>query len=296
MTGRTPQRRPVAARPLPRRTVPIRPTRRGRRIRRASAGLSPVRAGAALAMLASAFAIYGVANSSAFAYEQLRIDGASLTAPADIEAALQDVRGHNLFRLTTGPSEAAVRELATVADAVVSVRLPDTILVRVEERVPILVWAVGARRYLVDESGALFTRADDAPTADVAALPVIEDRRAASAGLSVGRSIDPVDLDAATRLASLVPSDVGSAAGSLAVIVSDASGFVLRAKPDGWDAVFGFYTPSLRTPELIPGQVRLLRSLVIGREPVIDKVILASDTDGTYIPKPTPSPSPTPEP
>ena len=51
-----------------------------------------------------------------------------------------------------------------------------------------------------------------------------------------------------------------------------------------------------RTPELIPGQVRLLRSLLIGREPTLDKVILASETDGTYTVKPTPRPSATPAP
>ena len=56
--------------------------------------------------------------------------------------------------------------------------------------------------------------------------------------------------------------------------------------------IFGFYTPSLRTPELIPGQVRLLRSLLIGREPLIARVVLASETDGTYIAKPTPEAEP----
>ena len=65
----------------------------------------------------------------------------------------------------------------------------------------------------------------------------------------------------------------------------------MTAKPGGWDAVFGFYTASLRTPELIPGQVRLLRSLLIGREQLTERVILASDTDGTYVTKPTPTPA-----
>jgi hypothetical protein len=46
----------------------------------------------------------------------------------------------------------------------------------------------------------------------------------------------------------------------------------------------------------VPGQVRLLRSLLIGREPNIDKVILASETDGTYTVKPTASPSASPAP
>jgi hypothetical protein len=134
------------------------------------------------------------------------------------------------------------------------------------------------------------------PRPAAAGLPVVEDRRAASAGLSVGSAIGAVDLDAATRLASLVPSDVGSAAEALHVFVDDASGFTVRTRPAGWRAVFGFYTPTLRTPELIPGQVRLLRSLLIGREGQIERIILASETDGTFVPKPTPTPSPTPAP
>ena len=55
--------------------------------------------------------------------------------------------------------------------------------------------------------------------------------------------------------------------------------------------MFGFYTPSLRTTDLIPGQVRLLRSLLAGREATIKRVVLASQTDGTYVPRATPSPS-----
>ena len=107
-------------------------------------------------------------------------------------------------------------------------------------------------------------------------------------------ALDAVDLDAATRLASLVPADVGSSAVSLAIRVTDQSGYVVDARPAGWSAVFGFYTPSLRTTELIPGQVRLLRSLLIGREQLVERVILASATDGTYIPRSTPKPSKAP--
>jgi len=61
------------------------------------------------------------------------------------------------------------------------------------------------------------------------------------------------------------------------------------SRPGSWSAVFGFYTPSLRTTEMIPGQVRLLRSLLIGRESLVDRVILASESDGTYTPRTTPS-------
>jgi hypothetical protein len=213
-----------------------------------------------------------------------------------VEQALGGVRGVNLFGLRTGALEAGLLELPTIRAADVRVGLPDSLLVRLEERTAVLVWRVGARRYLVDRDGRLFARVGDTPSPEVATLPVVEDRRATSAGLSVGGHLEPVDLDAATRLASLIPADVGSEAEGLTVAVGDMNGFVVRARPDSWSAVFGFYTLSLRTPDLIPGQVRLLRSLLIGREPLLDRVILASETDGTYTVKPTPRPSATPSP
>ena len=245
-------------------------------------------------MLASAGAIYGVGASSAFDYARLQVDGAIYTDPAVAEDAVAEARGKNLFRLSTEPLKAALEALPAVEGASVEVRLPGTLVVTLHERVPVLVWKVGARRYLADSTGDLFGRLGDDQPAEAARLPVIDDRRAASAGLSVGTRLDPQDVDAATRLASLAPGDVGSAAKKLQVRVTDENGFVVRADPQGWIAIFGFYTPSLRTPELIPGQVRLLRSLLIGREPLIERVVLASETDGTYVPKPTPKASASP--
>ncbi len=270
--------------------------RRLRPVRRASARLSVARAGAALAMLASAGAIYGVGASPAFVYARLQVDGAVYTDPAAAEAAIGTARGQNLFRLSTDPLRTALEQLPTVSSASVGVELPGTLHVTLHERVPVLIWRVGARRYLTDSDGYLFGRLGDKPPREATDLAVIDDRRAASAGLSVGTRLDPQDVDAATRLASLVPADVGSAAGELQVRVTDENGFVIRADPQGWLAIFGFYTPSLRTTDLIPGQVRLLRSLLIGREPLIERVILASATDGTYVPRPTPKSSPSASP
>lgn len=233
-------------------------------------------------MLASAAAIYGVGASTAFDYTRLQVDGLQFTDPAAVEAALAPVRGRNLFGLTTAPLEATLETLTTVERARVDVRLPGTLGVTLEEREPILIWQVGERRYLADSDGALFALLGNEPPAGAAGLPVIDDRRAASAGLSVDRRLDELDLDAATRLASLVPADVGSGAVSLTVVVNDDNGFVLETRPKGWSAVFGFYTPSLRTTDIIPGQVRLLRSLLVGREQLVDRAILASETDGAY--------------
>jgi POTRA domain, FtsQ-type len=240
--------------------------------------------------LASAAAIYGVASSSAFDYANLRVLGAHYTDLATVESSLAGVRGANLFAIETKPLEVELGRLTTVARARVAVQLPDTLAVTLDEREPILVWKVGERRYLVDVAGALFAMLNDKPPPEAAALPVVDDHRAASAGLSIGRSLEAVDLDAATRLASLRAADIGSAAEGLAVSLTDENGFVVRSTPAGWTAVFGFYTPSLRTPALIPGQVRLLRSLLVGREPLVERVILASDTDGTYVPRATSTP------
>jgi len=263
--------------------------RRRSRVRRASAGLSRVRAGAALGMLLAAGGIYGVAASPAFGLGPVTVRGVQLTDVAEVTARLGLVPGTNLFALSTEPLAARLLELPTVAAADVTIRLPDTLDVDVHEREPILVWGVGERRFLVDRDGVLFAELGP-DSQEGATLPAMTDARAASAALGVGGRLDPLDLDAATRLGSVKPADVGSTASRLAVSVTDANGFVVTAMPSGWSAVFGFYTPSLRRPDLIAGQVRLLRSLLAGREPAVDRVILASDTSGTFIPRPSPTP------
>ncbi len=295
MTQRPTTRRPVSSRPSGRGQVAARPMRRSRRVRRASGGLSPVRAGAMLGLLLAGAAIYGVAHSSAFTFTRVDLRGAAFTDPAAVDALLVDARQRNLFVLSTRPLVERLGTLPTVANAAVTVSLPNALVVSLKEREAILVWRVGERRYLADSEGNLFARMDgDVVSEEVAALPVVEDQRAASAGLSIGRRLEVVDRDAATRLASLRPSDVGSASARLQVVVTDASGFLVQAEPVGWRAVFGFYTPSLRTPELIPGQVRLLRSLLLGREALIDRIVLASETDGTYTTREPASPATTP--
>jgi len=239
---------------------------------------------------------YGVTTSSAFDYANLRVEGARFTKSSDVRDVLAVATGQNLFKVETKSLEEAVERLPTVARARVGVELPGTLAVRIDERDPILVWKVGERRFLVDSTGTLFASFPSDPPAAAADLPIVDDRRSTSLVLDVGGTLDPVDLDAATRLGSLVPDDVGSEADSLAIVLTDENGYVLKPRPGGWSAVFGFYTPTLRSPAIIPGQVRLLRSLLIGRAPLVDRVILANETDGTYTTKPTPKPSGSPSP
>jgi POTRA domain-containing FtsQ-type protein len=262
--------------------------RRTRPIRRASAGLSAVRAGAALAMLVSAGAIYGVGASAAFGFRTLELDGDQYTVADEVRGLVGVVVGANLFLVATDVIEARIAQLPTVAGVDVEVSLPATIRVALRDREPVMTWRVGERSFLVDGSGMLFAELGGRSTEEAARLPAIADLRAGSASLEVGARLDPIDIDAATRLGSVKPDQIGSAARSLRVTVSDQHGFVVHADPDGWTAIFGFYTPSLRTPDLIPGQVNLLRTLLVDREAAVDQIILASDTDGTYVARPTP--------
>ena len=163
----------------------VRPARRiggpGRRTRDGPAdglaGLTPVRAGAALALLLSAAAIYGLAATSAFGFSDLRITGATITGEAAIRDRLGLAKGTNLFEIPTDPLAEVLTEIPAVAAADVSVGLPDTVTVDIHERQPILVWRVDDRRWYVDDTGLLFAEAPTSPPGDLAGLPVIADDR-----------------------------------------------------------------------------------------------------------------------
>lgn len=251
--------------------------------------VTPGRAGGLLGMLAAGYLWTLVTGPAAFGAARVEVPSLRWTTGATVTDVLAGVAGTNLFRLDTEPLEAGLAALPAVRSAEVSVSLADaTVLVTVVEREPILAWRAGDTAYLVDGDGVVVAvRAADAPGIG---LPTVDDRRRdADQALAVGERLDPIDLDVATRLASLVPADVGTAAATLAVRLTDRDGYVVAA--GGWEAVFGFYGPATRSPDLIPGQVRLLRSLLADREAQVERVILASDTDGTYVPRTTPKPT-----
>lgn len=300
-------RRPVSARPV--KPSAMRPgarpgggVRRVKPVKRASAGLTPVRAGAALALLVAAGGIYGAMSSDLFTMRATEVGGNTWTSDDAILAALALPAGQNVFTIRTTELEARLEELPAVAGATVGVALPDRVVVDVAERLALVAWKVGDRTFLVDADGVLFGEvtdeaADAAGAAD--ALPHVTDRRVASTGLTIGSTLDPVSLDAALRLGSLTAADVGSSATRLSIRVDDGNGFVLHGEPAGWNAIFGFYTPTLRTTDLIPGQVRLLRSFMLDpahEETNVIRIILADERSGTWIPRATPAPSDSPKP
>jgi len=270
--------------------------RRARSVRRRSAGLTPTRAGALLALVVALAGLYGATSSGAFALRRTEVSGVTWTSQDAVLAALAIPAGQNLFTLDTSELSKRLASLPAIRGASITVALPDEVRVDVAERVALLAWQVGADRYLVDEGGMVFGRIDATSPEAAKKLPLVDDQRADAATIAVGDTLDPVIIDAARRLGSLRPADLGTAASRLEIQLDDAQGFSLMADPVGWSAVFGFYTPTLRTTDLIPGQVRLLRSMLAGREDEVQRVILADDRSGTYVPRESNGPSGDPVP
>jgi cell division septal protein FtsQ len=234
-------------------------------------------------MLLSGAGLYGLIGTSAFSFRHLVVQGGHYTSEAAVTAAVALQPGVSLVRLRTDGLADAVRAIPTVRDARVSVELPDTVRVEIDERQPILIWAAGPARFLVDRAGRLFAAAESEDPAAVADLRVITDLRSSATGLSIGSNLDPIDLVVATRLGSLTPADLASAATTLTVTIDDAAGFVVLSGQAGWLATFGIYTPTLRPPTIVPGQVRLLRSILLDRgEANLARIDLARTIEGTY--------------
>jgi hypothetical protein len=261
------------------------------RVRSSRRIVTATRAAGLLGMLASGFLLSFVTGPSVFALARTDLPTLTWTSTDAVRAALALPAGGNVFRLDTAPLEAALRALPGVASAEVSVALPDAaVVVSVEERQPVLAWQVGATRYIADREGTVFAILDESAPLP-AGVGLVDDRRTGGVlPLEIGSKLDAVELDVATRLGSLTPGDVGSNATRLRVAITDLDGFIVTT-PDGWTAVFGVYSPATRSTEIIPGQVRLLRSLLAGREAALARIILASATDGTYLPKATPKPT-----
>ncbi len=346
--------------------------RRRGNVRRATPRLSPVRALAILVMLACAGVGYWVTTSSVFAVQRLALSVTGNEPAITTEDAVRSrlglpADGANLFLVSTDTLAARLRELPQVDAADVTAQLPGTIRVTLTERQPILAWVTAGHRFLVDRDGLIVADASVPGTgasgaaADPAAqllggLAVVVDNRASASALAVGGQLDPLDLDVATRLGSLLPADLGSAAPGIRIQVDDTFGYTIvpttqpgsavtgagagnggtaaaspaasplafgpgasqsptnpgarpstgpsatpsprpsagskasprpssSANPFGWTAIFGFYTRTIRPPDLIPGQVRALRSLLYGQEAKIGRVILADDRGGTYVPR-----------
>lgn len=233
--------------------------------------------------------------------ERVELRGLIHTTPevARLTMGLAQGATPNLFRLRTSDMERALADLPAVAEAEVSAVLPDRLVVQITERQPVFVLRKPSGSFLVDPAGVLLI---DAAAADpgLASLPLVDDWRSdASRELTVGGTMEPVDLAAVLQLAAVTPELLGSNAGRLLLAITDQDGFVMTTEPASWRAVFGHYTPTLRPPDRIAQQVQCLRSLLGEGEANVRTVYLepVGDRCGTFAGRPSPvRATPTPGP
>lgn len=280
--------------PLPVRYPVVAPRSRG--IARASAGLSALRLAAAGALLLSSGSLYVLSTAREFLIDPTAVQMRGLNHTTEQQVrevvGLGEEARPNLFRVRTEAMEAALREVPAVVDAEVRAWLPDRLSIEIRERTPILVLQRAGVRYLVDAEGVIFAGADrpsgDDPETDepsaASGLPLVNDDRVGLPSPVLGERLAKEDLEVARILGAVSPELLGSSAPRITLRIDDLEGYVLAAGDTGWRAVFGHYTPHLRSTALIEGQVQCLRAVLASGESRIETVYLSPSEDrcGTF--------------
>ncbi len=252
--------------------------------------------------IASAAGINWLLTSHSFDLEPTDVEVSSLvyTQPEAIREAIALPAGArpNLFRIDTRTMRRALEALPAVAHADVYVTLPHRLVVGVTERTPTFVLTTLAGAFILDVDGFVLDELLPGDATGVSLPNVTDFREQFSPDIEVGGRLDAVSLDATLRLAAITPALIGTAYDTLSLSVDDGDGYVLSAEPDGWRAVFGHYTPSLRPVDLIDRQVQCLRSRIEAGELAVAVIYLATldDRCGTFLPDGTPVESASPSP
>ena len=248
-----------------------------------------------------------LAASGRLIVDKVKITGLELLDQVAVLELVGINTGENILAIDLLATERAIEALPFVAAARVRIGIPGEVRIEIRETSLLLRWQRGSEVLLVSGSGQILGRIDSpllsargAEAAD--SLPLVVDSTTVPF-VEVGEDISPIDLDIVTRLASLTPADLGSSALQLKIQRDAQYGYLLQGVGDGfsWNAVFGIYSATIRPVELIPAQVRLLRSLLAKRERGVGWVILADGQAGTFTdpgvrPPPPPSPSISPSP
>lgn len=237
-----------------------------RRVRRALPAPGRIAAGLLTAVLVGG--LLALINGPWLRVARVAWAGERYTPSTQLQRVLAALDGTALLTVDATAVAAELQQLPAVARATVEAVLPDTVRVRIVEKVAAFVWQTSAVRLIGVADGTLIGQVAlkaDLP-ADVAALPLIDDRRVESRNIIVGDRIDAATLAAALRLSEVEPAALGSTAVDLDVRLTDDDGFLLVADQPSWLADFGLYpdadagqTASL--DERIEAQVAAVRTL-----------------------------------
>ncbi|MGH2456433.1 MAG: hypothetical protein ACRDHD_09285, partial [Candidatus Limnocylindria bacterium] len=111
-------------------------------------------------------------------------------------------------------------------------------------------------------------------SAELAGLPVIDDRRPESRLLTVGDAVPAPQLRAALRLLELDPALLGSAATELTVRIHEEYGFMLVSATPAWEAALGFF-------QLDPGEGAAAADARLEDQVAAIRTLFATHAEGT---------------
>lgn len=220
-------------------TRPGQPLRR--RIRRSLPPPGRIAAGLVTAVLAGG--LLALINGPWLRVANVAWAGERYTPASQLQRALAALDGDALLTVDASGLARDLEQLPAVSTARVEAVLPDTVRVTIVEKVATFVWQTSAVRLLGVADGTLIGQVAlgaQLPD-DIAALPLVDDRRVESRDIIVGDRIDAATLSVALRLATIEPPALGSAAFGLGLRLTDDDGFLLVSAAPAWQADFGFY-------------------------------------------------------
>ena len=145
-----------------RRRVPALSRRRLRRLGLVMAGIAVLAVGGTLAMRDGAATadsrgfdrmVYDWTADVGLSVQEVLVYGREATQPIELLAALGVGRGDPILMLDPAAARDRIESLPWVREAWVQRRLPDTVLIRIEERRPLALWQNEQRLTLIDDEG-----------------------------------------------------------------------------------------------------------------------------------------------
>jgi len=109
------------------------------------------------------FIIYGMFFSGYFAIKNIIIINNKNVTQKQVEEVISPVRYNNftfnniLFFRSNKASELLLNNLQQLRSVEITKKLPNTIKINVDERLPSLIWQTGDKKYLVDNEGEVFS-------------------------------------------------------------------------------------------------------------------------------------------
>jgi cell division septal protein FtsQ len=191
-------------------------------------------------LVALAIALYAFFDTDYFYVFQFQIHGTRFLTTAEIEQA-SGMRGYNIFFINAREVERALLKLPEVKAVAVTTRLPNDVVIEIQERTPALIWQRGNETYWVDADGVLLR-----PRAPMPELPVLRDMDASAVALG-GRA-------PARALAAFWALRAAMPESPRALEWSAARGIAFTNER-GWKIYLG-------DADEMPGKIAVLRALV----------------------------------